>query len=83
MEIEISNEVKDLIEKRGVREEDIREVIQYAETTGEKLYQPGTNRYLAKLRISEATFYVEYQYFGESGKYVVDTSYLHKSEIVE
>lgn len=81
MEIEISSEIKKLLGTRGVREEEIAEVIQHAETTGEKLYQPGSNKYLGKLRISEATFYVEYSV--ENEKYMVHTSYLHRSQIIE
>jgi glutamate synthase (NADPH/NADH) small chain len=81
MEIEIDNEVKELIEKRGIRVEDIREVVQHAETAGRKLFQLGKDRYLGKLRISEATFYVEYSI--ESGKWKVYSAYLHRSEIVE
>jgi len=85
MEIEISSEVKGLMEARGVREEDISAVVEHAETTGEKLYQPDANRYLAKLRIGEgeegATFYAEYSL--EDGKCIVQTAYMHMSDFVE
>ena len=60
MNIETSGEVKELLEARGIREEEVKEVIQHSESSGEKLYQPEHTRYLGKLRISEASVYVEY-----------------------
>lgn len=73
--------VTSLLEERHILDEDIVQVIDAAEQTGEKLYQPDGDHYLAKLRISEATFYVEYS-IGEEG-YVVHTAYFHRSEIME
>ncbi len=76
-----SDPVASLLEERHILDEDIIQVIQTAEETGEKLYQPDGDRYLAKLRISEATFYVEYSINDE--KYTVHSGYFHRSEIIE
>ena len=43
MVIEISNEAKELMEERGIQEADVKEVVEYAETT-QKLYEEGGSR---------------------------------------
>jgi hypothetical protein len=72
--------VASLMEQRHILDDDIKQVIYNAEATGEKLYQPEENRYLAKMRLSEATFYVEYSVVSDG--YVVHTAYSHRSEMV-
>ena len=78
--LDISNEVNTYLEMRHVVEDEIKQVIFYAETTGDKLYQPDGNRYLGKLRLGKATFYADYSY-GEE-KFIVNLAYAHRSEIV-
>jgi glutamate synthase (NADPH/NADH) small chain len=73
--------VVSLLERRHVLDKDIKQVIKHAEETGEKLYQPDGDRFLAKATLSEATFYVEYSISGES--FVIHTAYTHRSKIVE
>ena len=68
-----------LLEDRHILDEDILQVIRNGEESGEKLYQPDGDRYLAKRRLSEATFYVEYS-MSDKG-YVVHTAYSHQSVI--
>jgi glutamate synthase (NADPH) small chain len=80
IKLEISPSIKQYLEMRHVSEDEVRQVIDRAETTKEKLYQPDSGRYLAKLRIGKATFYVEYHQ--GAGGFVVDSAYAHKSEIV-
>lgn len=70
-----------LIEERHILEQDIKQVIYAAESTEEKLYQPGANRFLAKLKGANATFYVEYSPSDDG--YQVHTAYFHRSEIIE
>ena len=53
--IKLSDEIKEVMENRGIREEDIREVLEYAETTGKKLYIEGEEHYLAKKRLNKFT----------------------------
>lgn len=76
-----SEEVAALLEERGIHDEEIKRVIYNAETTGDKLYQQEGDRFLARLRILEATFYVEYSVSGEN--YIVHSAYAHRSEMVE
>lgn len=60
VELKMSAEVSANMEERGVREEDVREVLEYAESTGRKLYTEGENRFLARKRIGNYSAYVEY-----------------------
>jgi hypothetical protein len=76
-----SDAVASLLEERHLLDDDVKQVIYHAETTGEKLFQPEENRCLAKLTLSNATFYVEYSIV--DGSYVVHTAYSHQSQIVE
>jgi glutamate synthase (NADPH/NADH) small chain len=80
IKLQVSDEVKQKLEDRHILEDDVKQVIHQAESEGEKLYEPDANRYLAKLRIGKATFYVEYSIEPES--YAVRSAYAHKSEIV-
>jgi hypothetical protein len=70
-----------LLDNRHIIDEDVRQVISHAEATGEKLYQEGRERYLAKLKTANATFYVEYS--PSPGGYRVHSAYFHRSEIME
>ena len=76
-----SAEVEELLEERGIHDEEIKMVIHNAETTGAKLYQQDGDRFLARSRVLDATFYAEYSVSGED--YTVHSAYAHKSELVE
>ncbi len=77
----VTDEVKKLLEERHIAEDEVKQVIDNAEAEGKKLYQPEANRYLAKLRIGKATFYVEYAI--EEDRYLVKAAYAHKAEVKE
>ena len=76
-----SDVVASLLEERHILDDDIKQVIYNAEATGEKLFQPEGNRYLAKMTLSNATFYVEYSV--ADSDYIVHTAYSHRSKIIE
>ncbi len=76
LKLEIPDDVKALLEDRHILEEDIRRVIDNAEKTGLKLYEPGTQNFLSKLRINEAMFYVEYA--SEKEGYKIRSAYTHR-----
>lgn len=80
IKLDIRPEVNRYLEMRHVLEDEVKQVIFQAETTGEKLYQPDSGKFLAKLRIGKATFYVEYSQ--GTGKFIVESAYAHKSEII-
>ena len=81
LKLNIPEDVKTLLEERHVLEDDIRRVIEHAENTGLKLYQPGTTNFLSKLRIFETMFYVEYSV--EKGVYKIETAYTHRFKLDE
>lgn len=83
IELQKSGEVSELLESRHILDEELKIVIHNAEATGEKLSQQGTNRFLAKLRIGEATFYVEYSATEREKTFEIHTAYSHKAEFAE
>ena len=81
MVIEISNEAKGLMEERGIQEADVKEAVEYAETT-QKLYEEGGSRCLGKKRLGEFTVYAEYTK-DDSGKITVENAYSHRVKLTE
>jgi hypothetical protein len=81
LKLEISDEIKKLLEDRHIYEDDVRRVIEHGENTGLKLYDPETGRFLSKLRIFAAMFYVEYS--SDKGTYRVHTAYWHRFKLDE
>jgi glutamate synthase (NADPH) small chain len=78
MQIAKNEEVAKQLESANIRDEEVREVLQAAEETGEnKFYHPETGRCLASKKIGEATYWIQYSP-GESG-YVIHSAYWHKS----
>ncbi|MBN1570633.1 MAG: hypothetical protein JXA73_22510 [Acidobacteria bacterium] len=82
MKLEISENLRNVMEAYHILEEDLKRVIDHAEKTGEKLYQPGKNLFLSKLRVKEAYFYAEYSPIEEGGFRILDT-YTHRLLIHE
>ena len=80
--VQKSDQVSEHLETRHILDEELKMVIHHAETEGEKLYQPESNRFLAKMRIANATFYVKYSVTGENN-YAVHSAYFHRAEILE
>lgn len=80
MQLKISEQVKQVMTDRHIYEEDIKAVIEAAEVSGEKLYQPGTNKFLAKRKLGNATFYAVYSPTGDDG-FEVHSAYSHRSEL--
>lgn len=58
--LNISEEAMANMEERGVREEDVREVLEYAESTGKKLYVEGEEHFLARKRMGNFSAHAEY-----------------------
>lgn len=81
LDIVLSDEIKDLMEKRWILFQDVEQVIQNAETTGEKFTNPVNGHYLARKVLSNVTYWVEYEKKEE--KYIVCNTYSHRMEVVE
>jgi hypothetical protein len=74
--LEKAGAVADLMDAGHILDDDVKRVIDHAEKTGQKLYEPGTDRLLSKLRINEAYFYVEYS--PVSGGFKIHAAYTHR-----
>jgi hypothetical protein len=60
IKLEIDEMTMARMETRHILEDDLKRVIDHAEKTGSKLYQPNSDLFLSKLRVNTVTFYVEY-----------------------
>lgn len=76
MRIEKSEEVKSVLDERHILDDDVRRVIDNAEKTDDKLYQPGTDRLLSQLKVNEVHYYVEYSPC--TGGFRIHTAYSHR-----
>jgi hypothetical protein len=69
-----------VLEQRLILDEDIRQVITYAETTGRKLRHASDGRFLACHKAGSVTYWVEYGPVGNG--YAVFSAYSHRMELV-
>ena len=72
----ISGPIERLLEDRGIRREEVQWVIQQAEDTGKKLFDPASGRFLACHRPKGVTYWVEYR--REGAEYQVLSAYSHR-----
>jgi Fe-S oxidoreductase len=80
-ELQISEEVSKLMEKRFILLSDVQKVVDHSRKTGERFFNPENGRYLARLRLDHVTFWVQYT---ESDAVIfVNSVYSHRMEIVE
>ena len=79
IKITMSDEVKQTLENRHIPEDDIKKVIDQAESDGKKLFQPDSDLFLSKRRLGNYTVYVKYSLQGDS--YLVHTAYQHRAKI--
>ena len=79
--LQIAPQVQQLLEERGIREENLQQVITTAEE--QQLYHLDSvsRRRLAYLRLPKVTYWVEYQPTADG--YTVFTAYSHRMEILE
>lgn len=77
----ISPEVWDLMEKRYILLEDIQQVVQHAQSTGERFFNPENSNYLASMRIGGVTYWVRYK--EQPNGIYVDSVYSHRMEIMK
>jgi NADPH-dependent glutamate synthase beta subunit-like oxidoreductase len=79
IELIIAPEVHTDLERKLILADDLRRVIRHAETSGEKLLDPASGRYVACHRPVRITYWVEYAV--EGGRYVVHRAYSHRMEV--
>jgi len=76
-----TDHAKEAMELMHISDEQVKMVINHGETTGEKLYQQEEERFLAKMRIEEATICVEYSPMEEKDTYKIHTAYAYKATV--
>jgi hypothetical protein len=76
-----SDVVRDLLEDRHILDQDLIQVIQHAEKTGEKLYEPNTSIFLSKLHVKNVYFYAEYSIVSDG--YRIHSAYSHRFSFAE
>lgn len=81
MVFEIIDEVRALMDERGIQEADVKEAVEYAETK-QRLYDEDNGRNLGKKRLGEFTVYAEYTKDG-TGKVIVENAYSHRVKLTE
>jgi glutamate synthase (NADPH) small chain len=77
--LQIGTEMRVLLEKRRILEEDLQKVVYHAETTGQKFFHSETGRFKASFRPYKATFWVEYG--PADGGFVIYNAYCHRMEL--
>ena len=75
-----SPEVEALMKERQIADFEVQLAIHHGESTGEKLYQEGSDRFLSKTVFSGVSFYVEYT-LSDAGC-IIHSTYAHMSEIL-
>jgi len=79
--LHLSAEVAARVDGRLILEDDIRQVIAYAERTGNRFRNPKTGHFLAYHKPANVTYWVEYTNADEG--FHVYNAYSHRMEIVE
>lgn len=81
IELALSDEVRQVMEERLILIEDLQRVIDFAETTGNKLQDPKTGRLIAHYKPTSVTYWVEYSI--QENHYWIHNAYSHRMEIAE
>ncbi len=81
MQLDISPEVLERMEKRRILREDVQKVIHYVETGGDFFIDSGSGRFLASFKPGHVTYWVEYTREGNVWK--VHNAYSHRMEIAD
>jgi hypothetical protein len=83
MDYVISDQVKELIAKRGLKQADVEEVVKSGVDLKTTFNQKGTNRHLACKKINGVTIYADFEL--ESGilkkKAVIKSAYSHRASL--
>jgi hypothetical protein len=79
--IVINDEAKDKMEEMYIVYGDIKKSVENSIEKKERFYAPSKNSYLARLRIDNVTYWVQYQL--NEGDIFVTNVYSHRMEVVE
>lgn len=81
VKLHISDEVREIMEKRMILAEDLQQAINWAEKTGSRFVHRKTGHLLARHRPTTVTYWVEYSR-SEHG-YVIHNAYSHRMQVME
>jgi hypothetical protein len=81
LKVRIPADVAAKMERDFILDDDVRQVVYWAEQTGNKLQVPATGRFVAHYRSSIITYWVEYAVNGD--EYDVLNAYSHRMQIVK
>lgn len=79
--LSVSDRMRDIMEERLILVEDVLQVIEYAERTGNRLLNRETGHTLAHHRPASVTYWVEYS--AEGDRFVIHNAYSHRMEVAE
>lgn len=77
----LSEAIEEKMEDRLILLQDIEKVIENAESKGEKFINPNNNHFLARKRLANVTYWVEYEC--KQDQYLVHSVYSHRMEVLE
>jgi len=80
--LRISDEMRSVLEERQILDEDIREVIDFAERSGKKLLNRDNGHFVAHHKPISVTYWVEYT-ITPNGAFIIHNAYSHRMEITE
>ena len=75
----VDSEIRILLEKRRLEDEDLQKTISEAEQTGKKFIHPQTGHFLAGVRQGSVTIWVEYG--ARQDGYEIYSAYNHRVEV--
>ncbi len=81
IELVVSEEIRQVMEDRFILEEDLQQVIDFAEKTGSKLLDSKTGHFIAHFKPTSVTYWVEYSVL--ENRFLIHNAYSHRMEIVE
>lgn len=81
IELQKTDNAVKAMESIGISDDEVKMVVHHGEATGEKLYVPGEERFLAKANIGERTVYVEYSPIADkNAAYTIHTAYAYRAK---
>ncbi len=79
--LNLSEDVQHMLEERLILVEDMQKVLEFAERTGKRMFNPLSGHYLAYYKPTSVTYWVEYTPQPADGSFEVHKAYSHRMEI--
>ena len=79
MNIIISEGVKETLGQRGIKAEEVKSIIDLAESTGKKLSSADGTEFIAKKKIGDVMMYADYGFSGNEA--ILNSAYSHRMEL--